>query len=74
MIFGFKFVEDRGVDESDGDRGIGIFGVIIDFGDVVIVGSEGFEDVVVIVEVEGDGVSHIFFLFDYRFTLSKFLK
>jgi hypothetical protein len=72
VIFGFEFVEDRGVNESDGDGRVRIFGVIIDFGDKVIIRCEGFEDVMVVVEVEGDGVSHDFFLFDYRSTLPKF--
>jgi hypothetical protein len=45
--------------EGDGNfwisgRGIG---VIVDVSDMGIVGCEGFEDVVVVVEIEGDGVS-----------------
>lgn len=62
MIFGFKFVEDGLVDEGNGNFGIsgrGI-GVVVDIGDVGIVGGESGEDVVVIVEIEGDGVSQCF--------------
>jgi hypothetical protein len=60
VIFGFEFVEDRGVNESDGDGRVRIFGVIIDFGDIVIIRCESFEDIVVIVEIESDGVSQCF--------------
>ena len=57
MVFGFEFVEDGRVDESDRNGGVGILSVIVDFGDVVIVRSEGFKDVVVIIEIEGEGIS-----------------
>lgn len=57
------------MNEGDSDFGVGVDGIIGDVSDVVIVRSESFEDVVVVVEVEGDGVSHDFFLFDYRSTL-----
>jgi hypothetical protein len=60
VIFGFEFFEDGGVDEGDGDGGVRVLGVIVDFGDIVIVGSEGFEDIVVIIEIEGDGVGQCF--------------
>ena len=60
MIFEFKFGEDVGVDEGDGDSGVRIFGVIDDVGDVGIVRGESGEDVVVIVEIEGDGVGQFF--------------
>ena len=46
--------------EGDGDFGIGVVGVVNDVGDVWIVGGESGEDVVVIVEIEGDGVCHVF--------------
>jgi hypothetical protein len=48
------------VNESDGDGRVRIFGVIIDFGDIVIIRCESFEDIVVIVEIESDGVSQCF--------------
>ena len=57
VVFGFELVEDFGSGEGDGDFGIsgrGV-GVIVDVDDMGIVGSEGFEDVVVVVEIEGDG-------------------
>jgi hypothetical protein len=60
VIFEFEFGEDIGVDEGDGDFGIGVVGVVNDVGDVWIVGGESGEDVVVIVEIEGDGVCHVF--------------
>jgi len=50
-------VEDFGSGEGDGNFGIsgrGV-GVIVDVGDVGVVGGEGFEDIVVVVEIEGDG-------------------
>jgi hypothetical protein len=62
VIFGFKLVEDFESGKGNGNFGIsgrGI-GVIVDVGDVRVVGSEGFEDVVVIVEIEGDSVSQCF--------------
>jgi hypothetical protein len=57
VIFGFESVENFEKSEGDGNgrisgRGIG---VIVDIDDVRIVRSEGFENVVVIVEIEGDG-------------------
>ena len=57
VVFGFELVEDFESGEGDGDfwisgRGVG---VIVDVDDMGIVGSEGFEDVVVVVEIEGDG-------------------
>lgn len=54
--------ENFGSGEGDGDFGIsgrGV-GVIVDVGDMGIVGGESGEDVVVIVEIEGDGVSQCF--------------
>lgn len=62
IIFGFELVEDFGSGEGDGNFGIGVgvVGVIDDVGDVGVVGSESGEDVVVIVEIEGDGVSQCF--------------
>jgi hypothetical protein len=53
-------VENFGSGKSDGDFGIGVVSVIVDVSDMGIVGYEGFEDVVVIVEIEGDGVSQCF--------------
>lgn len=53
-------VDNIGVGEGDGNFGISVVGVVNDVGDVVIVWGEGFEDVVVIVEIEGDGVGHVF--------------
>jgi len=57
VVFGFELVEDFESGEGDGDGGIsgGGVGVIVDVGDVRIVGGEGFEDIVVVVEIEGDG-------------------
>jgi hypothetical protein len=55
-------VEDFESGEGDGNFGIsgrGI-GVIVDVSDMRILGSEGGEDVVVIIEIEGDGVSQCF--------------
>lgn len=62
IIFGFELVEDFGSGEGDGNFGIGIrvVSVIDDVGDMGVVGSEGGEDVVVVVEIEGDGVSQCF--------------
>ena len=62
MIFEFEFGEDVGVDEGDGYSGKVIVRmvVVVDRGDVGIVRSESGEDVVVIVEIEGDGVSQCF--------------
>lgn len=62
MIFEFKFGEDIGVDESDGDSGKVVVGmvVIVDGGDIGIVRSKGGKDIVVVVEIEGDGVSQCF--------------
>jgi hypothetical protein len=62
VIFGFESVADFGEGKGDGNgrisgRGIG---VIFDVDDVGIVGGEGFEDIVVVVEIEGDGVGHVF--------------
>lgn len=54
--------ENFGSGEGDGDSGkvvVGIVGVV-DVGDVGVVRSESGEDVVVIVEFEGDGVGHVF--------------
>jgi hypothetical protein len=55
-------VEDFESGKGDGNFGIsgrGI-GVIVDVGDVRIVWGESFENVVVIVEIESDGVSQCF--------------
>ena len=60
VIFEEELVDDIGVGEGNGDFGISVVGVVNDVGDVVIVWGEGFEDVVVIVEIEGDGVGHVF--------------
>ena len=57
VVFGFELVEDFGSGKGDGDFGIsgrGV-GVVVDVDDMGIVGGEGFEDVVVVVEIEGDG-------------------
>ena len=62
VIFGFKLVEDFESGKGDGNFGIsgrGI-GVIVDVGDVRVVWGESFENVVVIVEIESDGVSQCF--------------
>jgi hypothetical protein len=61
-MFGFELVENGLVGEGDGNFGISGWGVsvIVNVGDIVIVWGEGFEDVVVIVEIEGDGVSQCF--------------
>ena len=54
--------ENFGSGKGDGNFGIsgGGVGVIVDVGDMGIVGGESGEDVVVIVEIEGDGVSQCF--------------
>ena len=57
VVFGFELVEEFGGGEGDGDGGIsgrGV-GVIVDVDDMGIVGGEGFEDIVVVVEIEGNG-------------------
>jgi hypothetical protein len=62
IIFGFKLEENFGSGESDGDSRkivVRIVG-IVDVGDVGIVRSESGENVVVIVEIEGDSVGHVF--------------
>lgn len=62
MIFEFELVENGLVGKSDGNfriSGWGV-GVIVDVGDIVIVWGEGGEDVVVIVEIEGEGMSQCF--------------
>ena len=63
IVFGFELVEDFGGGEGDGDAGISVCGVrgVVDVDDVGIVGGEGFEDIVVVGENEGDG-SHFGFL------------
>ena len=50
-------VEDFESGEGDGDGGIsgGGVGVVVDVGDMGVVPGEGGEDVVVVVEIEGDG-------------------
>ena len=62
MIFEFEFGEDVGVDKGDSDSGKVIVRmvVVVDRGDIGIVRSEGGKDVVVVVEIEGDGVSQCF--------------
>ena len=57
VVFGFELVEDFEGGEGDGDGGIsgGGVGVVVDVGDVGIVGGEGFEDIVVVGEIEGGG-------------------
>ena len=74
VIFGFEFVGGIDVDESDTNGWISVtsIGGVLNIGDSGIVRSESFENVVVVVEVEGNSVSHDFFLFDYRSTLPKF--
>ena len=72
MIFEFELVENFESVEGDGDFGIGVVGVVNDIGDVWIVWGESFEDVVVIVEIECDGIGHVFFLLYYRSTLHCF--
>jgi hypothetical protein len=54
--------EDFGSGEGDGDSGKVVVGivVVVDIGDVGVVRSESGEDVMVIVEIEGDGVGHVF--------------
>ena len=58
MIFKFKFGERIEVDESDGDGGISGRGLsgILNVGDNMIVVGKCGEDVVVVVEIEGDGI------------------
>jgi hypothetical protein len=55
-------VEGFGSGEGDGNFGISGWGigVIVNVGNVWIVWYEGFEDIVVIIEIEGDGVSQCF--------------
>ena len=74
MVIEFELIGGIDIDESDTDGGISgsRIGGVLNVGDGGIIRSESFEDVVVVVEVEGNGVSHDFFLFDYRSTLSKF--
>lgn len=62
MVFEFEFGEDIGVDKGDRDSGKVVVGmvVVVDRGDVGIVGGESGKDVVVIVEIEGDGVRQCF--------------
>lgn len=50
-------IEDFEGGEGDGDGGIsgGGVGVVVDVGDMGVVPGEGGEDVVVVVEIEGDG-------------------
>ncbi len=57
VVFGFELVEVFGGGKGDGDGGIsgGGIGVVVDVGDVGVVGGEGGEDIVVVVEIEGDG-------------------
>lgn len=57
VVFGFELFEDFGSGEGDGNFGIsgGGVGVVVDVDDMGIVGGEGFEDIVVVVEIEGDG-------------------
>ena len=59
MIFEFEFGERIKVDEGDGDGGISGWGVggVLNVGDGIVVVGKGGEDVVVVVEIEGDGVS-----------------
>lgn len=62
MIFEFEFGEDVGVDKGDRDSGKVVVGMVVvdDVGDIGIVGGESGKDVVVIVEIEGDGVRQCF--------------
>lgn len=57
VVFGFELVEDFESGEGDGDGGIsgGGVGVVVDVGDMGVVPGEGGEDIVVVVEIEGDG-------------------
>jgi len=50
-------IEDFEGGEGDGDGGIsgGGVGVVVDVGDMGVVPGEGGEDIVVVVEIEGDG-------------------
>ena len=48
------------VDKGDGNFWIRIVSVVNDVGNIVIIRSECFEDVVVIIEIEGDSVSQCF--------------
>ena len=62
VVFGFELVEDFGGCEGDRDVGISVrvVGVIEDVSDMLVIGCEGFEDVVVIIEIEVNGVSQCF--------------
>ena len=62
VIFEFKFGEDVGVNEGDSDSGEGVVRIVVvdDVGDVGIVRSKSGKDVVVVVEIEGDGVGQCF--------------
>jgi hypothetical protein len=57
VVFGFELVEDFGSGEGDGNFGVSGWGVgvVVDVDDMGIVGGEGFEDVVVVVKIEGNG-------------------
>ena len=59
MIFGFEFIGGIDVDESDTNGWISVTGNggVLNVGDGGIIRSESFEDVVVVVEIEGDGFS-----------------
>ena len=48
------------VDEGNGNFGISVVGVIGDVCNIRIVGGESFENVVVVVEIEGEGISQDF--------------
>jgi hypothetical protein len=62
VVFGFELVEGFGSSEGYSDFGISGWGigVIVNVSDVWIVWCEGFEDVVVIIEIECDSVSQCF--------------
>lgn len=62
MVFEFEFGEDIGVDKGDRDSGKVVVGMVVvdDVGDIGIVRGESGKDVVIIVEIEGDGVRQCF--------------
>ena len=59
MVIEFELIGGIDIDESDTDGGISgsRIGGVLNVGDGVIVWGESFEDVVVVVEIEGDGFS-----------------
>ena len=59
MVIEFELVGGIDIDECDTDGGISgsRIGGVLNVGDGVIVWGKSFEDVVVVVEIEGDGFS-----------------